>query len=186
MFGRMGRERFRLLGVRSDDPVLSVVGPVGLASAAGTALLIDLGTRLGTTGARTLTDLVHDGPRLDELSPGRPGVAVIRRGTIEIETCVPLVEKLATRWPAVVVRVDQDGWPGPVVPVHPLYPGWLAPETSGPAVWQSFPWSTRPPGPGPVLPRLRTSEIRRMLGGGQPTSGRGFSTWQRVWELPWA
>jgi len=182
----MGRERFRVLGVRSSDPVMSVVGPMGLATAAGTALLVDLADQLGAGSVRTLADLAAQGPRLDELSPGRTGVAVIRAGRLEAADSIILIEQLAKRWPAVVVRVVEPGWPGPVVPVHPLYPGWLSPTTVEPAVWQSFPWSTRPPGPGPVLPRLRSSEVRRMVKGGLPTRGRWLKTWERVWEMPWA
>lgn len=182
----MGRERFRVLGVRSADPVMSVVGPMGLAAAAGTALLVDLGDQLGSGKARTLADLSGDGPRLDELSPGRTGVAVVRAGASEVIRCAELIDRLATRWPAVVVRTVDGSWPGPVVPVRPLYPGWLAPNTVEPSVWQAMSWSSRPPGPGPVLPMLRAPEVRRMLQGGMPIKGRWLKTWERVWEMPWA
>lgn len=182
----MGRERSRVLGVRSADPVMSVIAPVGLASAAGTALLVDLGAQLGAAGTRTLADLVGEGPRLDELSPGRTGVAVIRAGHVDAVECFDLIARLSSRWPAVVVRVVDGTWGGPVVPVCPLYPGWLAPDSGEPSVWQAFPWSTRPPGPGPVLPNLRPTETRRMLAGGLPSRGRWLKTWERVWGLPWA
>lgn len=185
MFAVMGGERFRVLGVRSTDPVMSVVGSVGLAASAGTALLVDMGNQLGGGSGRTLADLVGDGPRIDELSPGRTGVAVIRSGPVDLDSAAILVDKLASRWPAVVVRVGAY-WPGAVVPVEPLYPGCLSPPAGLPAVWQSFPWSSKAPGPGPILPRLRSGEVRRVLLGGLPSPGRWLRAWDRVWELPWA
>lgn len=184
MFACMGGERPRVLAVSSTDPVMSVVGPIGLAAATGTALLIDMANQMG--GAqRTLSDLMADGPRLDELSPGRKGVAVLRAGYLTTET-LAFIDQLATRWPAVVVRPGPEGWSGPTVPLRPLYPGWLAQATTEAAVWQQLPSSPRPPGPGPVLPVLRPGVVRRVLSGGMPDQGKWLKVWERVWELPWA
>lgn len=170
----------------SADPVLSLVGPLGLAASAGTALVIDLLGGLRLASGRTLADIVEEGPRLDELSPGRSGVALIGGGPLPDQDAQAAVEQLATRWPAVVVRVADAGWPGPTVPVRPLYPGWLAPSGEGAAVWQPVGPGSDPPGPGPVLPRLGRATAYRLLSGRLPSRSRWISAWAPVWGLPWA
>ena len=187
IFGGMGGiERFGVLAVSSPDPVLSVVAPLGLAASVGTSLVIDMAGGLRLASDRTLADLVGDGPRLDELSPGRQGVAVLAGGPIQAVDAFPIIEQLAAHWPAVVVRVSGDEWPGSTVPVEPLYPGWLAPPDRGAAVWQPVASGTRPPGPGPVLPRLRARTTRQLLGGHMPSRSRWINAWRQVWSLPWA
>lgn len=180
--GRFGK----ILAVRSVDPVLSVAAPLGLAASVGTALVIDLAGSWSLDSGRTLFDLAGEGPRLDELSPGRQGVAVLARGPIQTVDAVPVIEQLASRWPAVVVRVSGDEWPGSTVPVEPLYPGWLAPPNHGTAVWQPVASGVRPPGPGPVLPRLPARTTRQLLGGRMPSRSRWISAWRQIWSLPWA
>ena len=174
------------LGVESPDPALSLFGALGLGAAAGTALVIDLtvGCPIGTV--RTLADLVEDGPSLDELSPTRTGVALIAGGAIGVEEGLPVIERLAANWPAVVIRCDSGGWPGPTVPVRPLWPGLLAPTEPYPAVWQSLAGGIRPPGPGPVLPRLTARKARGLLAGRMPGRGRWLEVWKTVWRMPWA
>lgn len=185
-FGLMtGRERTRLLAVRSEDPVLSVLGAVGLAVSAGTALLVDLGDRLGGPSARTLADLAVDGPRLEETAPSRRGVAVIQGGGIGVDEAHLLAGRLAQTWPVVVVRAVGPAWPGALVPVVALYPGWLSPKESGPAVWQRLSGGPTAPGPGPVLPLLRAGVVRRVLAGKSPLPGRWLRVWRGVWGLRW-
>jgi hypothetical protein len=180
-----GRERSRVLAVRCADPILSVIAPVALGSTRGTALIIDLGDQMGM-GPRTLADLARDGPRLDELSPGRSGVAVLRSGRLPPAEVAVMAQQLAVGWPAVVIRAISDDWPGPIVPVHVLYPGWLAPTTRQAAVWQRLASGPQAPGPGPVLPTLGSRLVRRVLGGGRPGEGRWVRAWRQVWDLPWA
>lgn len=175
-----------VLGVHSTDPVLSAVSPLGLAAAAGTCLVIDLGGDLALPAKRTLADVAADGPRLDELSPGRAGVAVMAAGPLSRDESSPIIEALATRWPAVVLRTTADGWAGRNVPVHPLLPGWLAPSSPEAAVWQSVASGSRPPGPGPVLPGLRVRTVRQLLSGKLPLRSRWLRAWEKVWEMPWA
>jgi hypothetical protein len=171
--------------VTSPDPLLSLVGSIGLASATGTALVIDLG-RSSQDGVRTLADLVAEGPRLEELSPGRRGIALLAGGPIDIEAAVTVVESLAESWPAVVVRSPGAGWPGPIVPVVPLYPGWLAPTVSEVAVWQPLGAGSAPPGPGPILPPLPRNLIHHILLGRIPGHSRWLRAWYEIWEMPWA
>lgn len=171
----------------SADPVLSVVSPIGLAAAAGTALIADLGSVHLAGVSRTLRDLHDDGPTLDELSPGRPGIALVSGGGIEVEQAVVVIERLAGRWPAIVVRVDSEDWPFPVIPVIPIFPGRLAPiPQASRGVWQPLGAGADPPGPGPVLPRLGPSALRLMLAGRLPRRGRWIAAWKPVWDMPWA
>ena len=177
----MGKGSSRVLGVESSDPVLASISPLALGLASGTALVIDLSAR----GGRSLADLISEGPSLDELAPGRSGVAVIGGGGIDPSAAAELAERLARHWPAVVVRPGTSPWVGTTVPVVPLFPGILAPADSSAAVWQPVPGGSRPPGPGPVLPRLRRSTMQALLRGRVPVRSHWISAWKRVWELPW-
>jgi hypothetical protein len=180
-----GKGRHRVLAVTSPDPLLSFVASIGLATSAGTALVIDL-ERPPRSGARTLADIVAEGPRLEELSPGRGGVALMGGGPVEVEVASEAVERLAQRWPAVVVRDPEPRWHGPTVPVVALYPGWLAPTGPEVAVWQPLGIGSGPPGPGPVLPPLSRNLIHHILRGRLPGRSRWLRAWDQVWEMPWA
>lgn len=182
----VGKGRHPILGVWSPDPVLSTVGPIGLAASAGTALVVDLTTGRRESG-RTLADLAEDGPTLSELSPGRPGIAFLPGGNVDRGAAIELIGQLTGHWPAVVVRVDDTDLPFATVPVIPLFPGRLAP-VSVPAhgVWQPVGGGIEPPGPGPVLPRLRPGVVKGMLAGHLPRRSRWIAAWRQVWEMPWA
>jgi hypothetical protein len=183
----VGMGRHLILGVTSDDPILSAIAPVGLAASAGTALIVDLVADAPVAGhGRTLRDISVDGPRLPELSPGRQGVAVVRGGGLNSTEVVDVIDLLSGRWPAVVIRVGNGDSPYPTVPVVPLFPGVLAPIALPPGgVWQSVRGGGEPPGPGPVLPRLSSLQIRRILAGHLPRMSRWVSAWKQVWEMPW-
>lgn len=183
----VGKGRPDILAVRSPDLVLSAVAPLGLACAAGTALVIDLGEGMRIPGSRSLIELIEEGPRLEELSPGRPGVAVISGADADLDSVIPFIERLASSWPAVVVRTSDSSWPGPTVPVVPLYPGWLAPDSHEASVWQKVTARhSAAPGPGPVLPRIRGETVSRLLRGYLPGRSRWVRSWRIVWDLPWA
>lgn len=64
-----------VLGIRCpDDLVLHHLAPIGLAAAAGTALVVDLDLdRPSYPGRLTLSDLLTDGPRRADLVPTRRG-----------------------------------------------------------------------------------------------------------------
>lgn len=180
-----GLDRGEVLGLYAADPVLSWVGTIGLAGVAGTALLIDL-VGSAVRGDRTLEHLVQDGPRLDELSPGRMGIAVVSGGAMTIDGISGAVESLRRIWPALVIRSDGERWLGSTVPYKMLYPGALAPTDPSPAVWQACRSLQRPPGPGPVLPPLRPASVRSMLNLNLPRTRTWSRSWRRVWEMPWA
>lgn len=182
----VGRGAHRVLAVSSSDPVLDLVGPLGLAASAVTALVIDLAERPRLRTGRTLREVAEDGPRLDDLAPGRTGVAVLSSGGIAGLELEELINRLAQRWPATVVMPGGSTWPGPIVPLRALYPGCLAPEAGVAAVWQSLAGSRRPPGPGPLLPRLPSRLVRLLCSGRVPLRSRWVGAWEMVWDLPWA
>lgn len=182
----VGKGRHPILGVWSPDPVLSIVAPIGLAVSAGTALVVDLADTTRQTG-RSLADLAADGPALSELSPGRPGVAFLAGGNVDRTTATQLLARLAGHWPAIAIRVPDREFPFATVPTVPLFPGRF-PLFSMPAhgVWQPVGAGGEPPGPGPVLPRLRAGAVRRILAGQLPRRNRWIAAWRPVWEMPWA
>ena len=178
-----GLGRLNILGIESPDPTLSFLGAIGLAASASTALVVDLEGGLRTP--RRLADLEDGGPTLLELSLGRTGIALVGGGHLEADRSPSLIEVLAARWPAVVVRCRAGGWPGPTVPFRAILPGTLFDSQGDPAVWQ--PWGSRakPPGPGPVLPNLGSGLTRQLLSGRLPARSRWINAWSKVWEMPW-
>jgi hypothetical protein len=175
-----------VLGVASTDPVLSLLSALGLAQVAGTALVIDFCGDVSLRAGRTLADIAAEGPSLEELSPGRAGVALLACGPLDSAGAMAAIEGLASHWPAIVVRCRPGEWEGPTVPVRPLLPGLLLAREPSPAVWQPVTAGVRPSGPGPVLPRLRGSLARRLLSGRAAGRTRWVRAWTPVWGMPWA
>ena len=180
----------RILGVRTEiDSVLSVLAPLGLAVAGDQAsLLIDLDPKgPAYPSRRSLADLVSDGPTRAELRPGAHGIAVLRNGGIDWNDAIGTIERLATSWSSLTLRVglDDAGLPWPVIPVVPLLPGFLAIRDGRPAVWQASERGQVAPGPGPVLPPLGRKVVYQLLETRLNPQGRWVRGWRQVWELPW-
>ena len=171
------------------DGLLSVTAPLGLAVAAGTALMVDLDPAGPVyPGPASLADLVADEPRRADLEPSRPGVAVLRNGGVDPADAREVIEALVTGWPHVVVRVHETGTAdglAPLVPVWPLLPGILAPSVREHCVYQRTGFATTPPGPGPVLPRPRPAVLAGLLNGVANPRSRWVRSWRQVWSLPW-
>ena len=171
------------------DGLLSATAPLGLAAAAGTALVVDLDPDgPAYPGRASLADLVADGPRRADLVPSRDGVAVLRNGGVEATAAREVIEALITGWPHVVVRVSEVGLAdgvAPLVPVWPLLPGMLKPRAEAHSVYQRTGFAATPPGPGPVLPRPRPSFLAGLLNGVVGRHSRWVRAWRPVWSLPW-
>ena len=171
------------------DGLLSAVAPLGLAAAAGTALVVDLDPGgPAYPGDASLADLVAEGPRRADLVPGRSGVAVLRNGGVSAAEAREVVEALAIGWPNLVVRVVDPGQAegmASVVPVWPLLPGMLASRADRRSVYQRTGFVANPPGPGPLLPRLRPAIVASLLNGTLPHRSRWVAAWREVWRLPW-
>lgn len=171
------------------DGLLSAIAPLGLAAAAGTALVIDLDPHgPHYPGDRTLAGLVDDGPTAADLRPNRRGVAVLPNGGVEAGEAAELIDALVDGWPAVVLRTPDPSLGdrfAPLVPVRPLFPGILVEVDRRPAVWQRTGFAAAPPGPGPVLPRPARSTVGRLLNGGPLSKSRWIDAWSGVWRLPW-
>ena len=185
----MPSARHVVLAVRGlGDPVLHHIAPLGLAAAAGTAVILDLDPDSpGYTGAGTsVFDLIDRGPRLAELDsvPGR--VALFANGGARTPEAWALVEAMAERWPAVVVRVGAERSGGvPCVPVIPLLPGPLLTPNRGPAIYQAITAVDRLPGPGLRLPPLRRERITALAAGRIEPRWRWVRAFQPAWSLPW-
>lgn len=178
-----------ILAVRTEiDSVLGVIAPMGLAAAAGSpSLLIDLDPEGPEyPGARSLAELSSDGPTRSELTP--KGLALLRNGGVSWEEACPILIRLGEVWPAVTLRLGAKPIPDlpfPLVPVVPLLPGVLAPSATRAAVWQRVAGGQVAPGPGPLLPPLRRSEVESLLKAVNVPRSRWVNAWKAVWRLPW-
>jgi hypothetical protein len=171
-----------------DDPVLHHIAPLGLAAAASTAVVLDLDPAApGYAAAGTsVFDLIDRGPRLAELDPVPGRVALFCNGGARTAEAWALVEAMAERWPAVVVRVGAEGSGGvPCVPVIPLLPRPLSRPVRGPAVYQAMTPVDRLPGPGLRLPPLRRERIAALAAGRIEPRWRWVRAFQPAWSLPW-
>jgi hypothetical protein len=184
----------RVLGVRTEiDSVLSVIAPIGLAAAAPRpALIVDLDPGGPPyPGGRSLAELADDGPTRAELFGGggrRTGIALLRNGGVSLEKAMPVLEALAAEWPALVLRVPLSmpvGLRWPIIPLVPLFSGFLTPWEDRAAVWQSTGTGVPAPGPGPVLPPLKRQSLLGLMAFRVEPRGPWVSAWRRIWELPW-
>jgi hypothetical protein len=173
-----------------EDGLLGALAPIGLAIAAGSALLIDLdsgGPRY--PGERSLADLVADGPRRSDLEP-RPGVAVLRNGGVPPSDATEVVRALLAAHPTVVLRLPPRPNPGgvsfPVVPVRLLIPGEFYPPLERLAVYQATPAVVRMPSEGIRLPVPSPTTVTALLAGRRPPNrDRWIAAWRTVWRYPW-
>ncbi len=172
-----------VLAIRTfADGLLSVLAPLGMGAAAGTALVLDLDpVGVPLPSPASVADLVRASPTLDQLRPARRGLVVLTSGGAGWSEAASLVEVLGAGWPAVVVRVAADV-PLPTVPVIPLLPGITT--HPGPAVYQRTGIPGAVAGEGPVLPVPAAGAVRAALGGREPR-GRWVRAWRQVWRVAW-
>lgn len=171
-----------------EDAMLGAIVPLGLAVAApGAALLIDLDSGgPAFFGSESLAGLVSEGPRRQDLSPARSGVAVLRNGGIDHRDAAEVVAHLIAGWPYVVLRLATP--PAEVavttVRVTPLLPPGLMVATDGRVVYQDAGWRVAAPGPGVVLPVPRRATWAALSRGQRPVADRWLRTLREVWA--WA
>lgn len=167
------------------DAALDILAPLGLAVAAGTALVIDtdpLGPRVGD--GPTLKDLVELGPTKDQLDPHRAGPAVLWNGGIEVSEAAEVLSALAGRWPAVVLRCPpRMDRPNGAVTFLPLLPEPYALQGAGVVVYQRSGHAPRVKPSGLVLPRPRRSTLESLFAGRRPpVKDRWIRGLRTVWE----
>ena len=174
-----------------EDGLLGALAPLGLALAAGTALVVDLDP-LGPhyPGSTSLAQLVAEGPRRADLGPARRGVAVLRNGGVSPAAAAEVVAALLAGWERVVLRLPPRPVPPaggiPVAPVRLLVPGGLFPHDGAPAVYQATRAAMRLPGPGLRVPRPGPGTVAALLAGRRPAAGdRWVRAWRPAWEAPW-
>lgn len=171
-----------------SDGVLGIVAPLALASSADTALVVDL-DREGPRypGSGSLAELVEQGPRLDDLRPSRTGIAVLRNGGIDAADAGEVIGALIKGWPNVVLRLPRiaTGLSMPLVPVIPLLPGGMTPESDRPAVYQQLGWHEKAPGPALTVPTPSRGTVAALLEGRMPSRRRWIRAWRQVWSMPW-
>jgi hypothetical protein len=173
-----------------EGGLLGALAPLGLALAAGSAVIIDLDP-LGPAypGDRSLASLVADGLRKPDLE-GRSGVAVLRNGGVDRLRAAAVVDALVKAHPRVVLRLAPRSRPDdlahPVVPVRLLVPGGWYPAFDGPAVYQATPSWEAMPSPGIRLPVPAPATVRALLTGRRPgRRDRWVRAWRSAWRLAW-
>ncbi len=170
--------------------MLGALAPLGLAIAAGSALVIDLDTGGPRyPGDRSLADLVADGPRRADLET-RPGIAVLRNGGVTPAEAGVVVQALLAAHPTVVLRLPPrprpTAVPFPVIPVRLLVPGDCFPTQDRPAVYQATPLLARLPTEGVRLPIPSPATVAALLRGRRPQPrDRWISAWRGAWRFPW-
>lgn len=177
-----------VLSIRSpEDAVLGAVAPVALAAAAGTALVVDL-DRDGPAypGELSLAKLAEQGPRRSDLSPPRPGIALLANGGIGAEDSAEVLDALIAGWPAVVFRLPPAMESERAITVVPLAARMVLPAPSGRVVYQRSGWRERAPEGATVLARPSRATIRRLLTGVNALPGdRWVRSWRPLWRPPW-
>lgn len=165
--------------------LLGAIAPLGLAAAAGTALVVDADpTGPNYPGSASVADLVGAGPRREDLQPTRSGVAVLRNGGVTYAEAEPVIAALSERWPAIVVRHSGMTPPTPAaVSVTEDLPGALALRMNALWVLQRLGWGKPSVDADVLLPPPSRALIRALLGGTQPGPSRWVRAWKPVWTL---
>ncbi|MGI9648525.1 MAG: hypothetical protein ACR2OI_08405 [Acidimicrobiia bacterium] len=169
-----------------EDGLLGALAPLGLGAAAGTALVIDLDDEgPHYPGEGSLASLVADGPRRDDLSPIRTGLAVLRNGGVQASEARPVVDALIAGWPSVVLRLPPGpGLREPDLVLRPLVPGQVfGGSPAGVTVFQDLGFHL--PAPGPRLPVLGRSAAGALLAGSIPARSRWVRAWKQAWDGKW-
>lgn len=171
----------RVLAIRSNDPILHHIAPLGLAAAARRCLVVDLDQLAPRYSEHTLRDLVDNGLRAVDLEPG-PGVAVLANGGISFSDAATTIDRLLEVWGRMVLRDGSSPHPFRVLEVEPMLPQPFAPEH---ADLVQATGRGQHPGGRAMLPPLRRPQIRSMLEGTIEPRWRWVRAWRPVWSRSW-
>jgi hypothetical protein len=171
----------RVLAVRSNDPLLHHIAPLGLATGAGRCLVVDLDESAPQYTERTLRDLVEHGIRAADLER-RQGVAVLGNGGISFVAASETIDRLLEKWGRIVLRDGGTAHPFRVLDVEPLLPDPFDSDRAD--ILQA---TERGQGSShrPMLPPLRRHQIRAILGGTIEPRWRWTRAWTTVWSRTW-
>jgi hypothetical protein len=170
----------RVLAVRSADPILHHIAPLGLAAAADRCLVVDLDELAPRYSKHTLRDLVEHGVRAVDLQAG-PGVAVLGNGGISFRDAASTLDRLLEGWGRLVLRDGGAPHPFRVLRVEPLLPAPFAPDAAD--IVQATDRGQR--ADRAILPPLRRGQIRSMLDGTIEPRWRWVRAWRPVWSRSW-
>lgn len=171
----------RILAVRSSDPILHHIAPLGLAASAGRCLVVDLDDSAPGYSSVTLRGLVDDGLRAIDLEP-ESGVAVLGNGGIPFSEAAPTIDRLLGVWGRVVVRDGGEAHPFRVLRVEPWLPDPLGPQ--GADLVQATERGQVVSGT-PMLPPLRRHQINSIIRGTIEPRWRWVRAWRTAWSRPW-
>jgi hypothetical protein len=148
-----------------SDALLDAIAPLGLAVAAGTALVIDLDPEGPAPASQfTLADLVDRGPTLKELEPRRRGTAYLPNGGVTVDEAAEVVDALSQRWPSVVLRCPPGRQaPDGATAFLPLLPRPFTITARPPVVYQRYAISPSDRIEGLVLPPPSVRTVRGLL-----------------------
>ena len=171
----------RVLGIHSSDRVLHHIGPFGLAASVGTCLVIDLDRHAPSIGARTLRQLLDDGPSSADLSVAS-GVSAIGNGGVDYHEAADLIDHLISIWGRIVLRSGNTSHPYRTLRAEPLLPRPLAPLAVD--VVQAMQSGQRDDA-AVMLPPIRRQQIRSILDGQLEPRWRWTRAWRTAWSRSW-
>ena len=169
----------------SNDGVLGVVAPIGMAAAAGTCLVVDLVNR-GSRDGVSLASLTSEGPQRSHLQPSRRGVSFLHNGGVGFQAAGGVLNALFESWPNVLVAVPDRSVVVPnvrTVVVEAILAGPFVPPVNPDAVLQPVGLGGRPrEHRGHVLSPLRPKTVRSILSGTVDRRSAWVRSWTPVWE----
>ena len=167
------------------DAALDILIPLGLATAAGTGLVIDLDPSGPSVGDQpTLADLTAAGPTRAQLDPTAGAVGFLANGGVDAERASAVIGAFASRWPHVILRCPPRApHPEGALTVLPLLPEPFGPRGHGAVLYQRCSFSPRDKPDGVVLPAPRRGTVDALLSWRRPANRR--DPWLRALADVW-
>ncbi len=165
------------------DAILDVAVPLALVASVPTGIVVDLDPDGPVVGeGPSLAELVAEEPTAEQLRPVAGAAAYLSNGGVDADDAWPVVEALAARWPAVVLRcAPRLQRPASALAVLPLLPEPFTLRADGRCVYQRIGVSPGVTPDGPVLPRPRRGTIAALLTGRRPGRDRWMRSVAALW-----